>query len=325
MRILVAGATGALGRQLVPRLVAAGHEVAGTTRTPAKIDELRRMDVTPLLVDALDAEQVASAVAQFEPEVIVHELTDLKAVDMRDFERSFAMTNRLRTEGTDHLLAAGRAVGIRRFIAQSYAAWPYARTGGPVKTEDDPLDPAPPAAMRPALDAIRHLERATLEADWTEGIVLRYGAFFGPGTGLDVGGAQLELIRTRRFPVIGSGAGVWSFIHIEDAADATVAAIDRGRRGVYNVVDDDPARVGEWLPAVAQRIGAKPPMRVPRLVGRLLAGEAATVLLTDIRGASNAKAKRELGWQPRRSWRRDLGQAHGAALAQRGAGRRAAA
>ncbi|HSK51292.1 MAG TPA: NAD(P)-dependent oxidoreductase [Clostridia bacterium] len=325
MRILVAGATGALGRQLVPRLVAAGHEVAGTTRTPAKADELRRMAATPFALDALDAEQVASAVARFEPEVIVHELTDLKAVDMRDFERSFAMTNRLRTEGTDHLLAAGRAVGVRRFIAQSYAAWPYARTGGPVKTEDDPLDPTPPAPMRAALDAIRHLERATLEADWTEGIVLRYGAFFGPGTGLDDGGAQLELIRTRRFPVVGSGAGVWSFVHIEDAADATVAAIDRGRRGVYNVVDDDPAPVGEWLPAVAERIGAKPPMRVPRLVGRLLAGEAATVLLTEIRGASNAKAKRELGWRPRRSWRRDLGRAVSETPARGDAGRKAAA
>ena len=325
MRILVAGATGALGRQLVPRLVAAGHEVAGTTRTPAKADELRRMAATPFVLDALDAEQVASAVARFEPEVIAHELTDLKAVDMRDFERSFAMTNRLRTEGTDHLLAAGRAVGVRRFIAQSYAAWPYARTGGPVKTEDDPLDPTPPAPMRAALDAIRHLERATLEADWTEGIVLRYGAFFGPGTGLEDGGAQLELIRTRRFPVVGSGAGVWSFVHIEDAADATVAAIDRGRRGVYNVVDDDPAPVGEWLPAVAERIGAKPPMRVPRLVGRLLAGEAATVLLTEIRGASNAKAKRELGWRPRRSWRRDLGRAVSETPARGDAGRKAAA
>lgn len=325
MRILVAGATGALGRQLVPRLVAAGHEVAGTTRTPARADELRRMAATPFVLDALDAGQVAAAVARFEPEVIVHELTDLKAIDMRDFERSFAMTNRLRTEGTDHLLAAGRAVGIRRFIAQSYAAWPYARTGGPVKNEDDPLDPAPPAPMRAALDAIRHLERATLEAHWTEGIVLRYGAFFGPGTGLDVGGAQLELIRTRRFPVIGSGAGVWSFIHIKDAADATVAAIEGGRRGVYNVVDDDPAPVGEWLPAVAERIGAKPPMRVPRLIGRLLAGEAATVLLTEIRGASNAKAKRELGWQPRRSWRRDLGRAASGAPGRGGAGRKVAA
>jgi nucleoside-diphosphate-sugar epimerase len=312
MRILVAGATGALGRQIVPRLVAARHEVAGTTRTPDKAEDLRHAGATALIVDALDAGQVADAVARFEPEVIVHELTDLGAVDMRDFERSFAMTNRLRIEGTDHLLAAGRAVGVRRFIAQSYAGWPYARTGGPVKTEDDPLDPTPVAPMRPALEAIRHVESATLEADWTEGIVLRYGALFGPGTGLDVGGAQLQMIRARKFPVIGGGKGVWSFVHIEDAANATVAAIDHGRRGVYNIVDDDPAPAGEWLPAVAQRLGAKPPIRVPRLIGRLLGGEVATVMLTEIRGASNAKAKRELGWQPRHSWRRDLGRSDAA-------------
>jgi nucleoside-diphosphate-sugar epimerase len=309
MRIFVAGATGAIGRQLVPRLVAAGHDVAGMTRTSAKLDTVRSMGATPLLADALDAEQVAAAVAGFEPEVIVHELTDLTGLNMRDFAGSFAVTNRLRTVGTDHLLAAGRAVGIRRFVAQSYAGWPFARTGGPVKTEDDPLDPEPIESMREAFAAIGHVERATLDATWTEGVVLRYGSLYGPGTGLDVGGEQLELIRARRWPVIGSGAGVWSFIHVGDAAEATVAAIERGTRGIYHVVDDDPAPLAEWLPAVAHRIGAKPPMRLPRWLGRLLAGEAATVVMTEIRGASNAKARRELGWRPGHSWRDSLGPA----------------
>jgi len=309
MRIFIAGATGAIGSQLVPRLVAAGHDVAGMTRTPARLETVRSMGATPLLADALDPDQVAAAVAGFEPEVIVNELTDLKGLDMRDFAGSFAMTNRLRTEGTDHLLAAGRAVGVRRFIAQSYAGWPFARTGGPVKVEDDPLDPEPIGPMREAFAAIRHVERATLDATWTEGIVLRYGSLYGPGTGLDIGGEQLELIRARKWPVIGSGGGVWSFIHVTDATEATVAAVDRGTRGIYHVVDDDPAPLAEWLPLVARRIGAKPPMRIPRWLGRLLAGEAATLVMTEIRGASNAKARRELGWRPDHSWRDSLGAA----------------
>ena len=221
MKIFVAGATGAIGRQLVPRLVARGHDVAGTTRTPAKFDLLRRQGATPFLVDGLDAEQVATAVASFQPEVIVHELTDLGYVDMRDFAASFAMTNRLRTEGTDHLLAAGRAVGVRRFVAQSFAGWPFARTGAAVKREDEPLDPNPVPAMRETLAAIRHVERATLEADWTEGVVLRYAGLYGPGTGMEPGGEMLEALRARKLPIIGNGAGIWSFVHIEDAAEAT--------------------------------------------------------------------------------------------------------
>jgi nucleoside-diphosphate-sugar epimerase len=193
---------------------------------------------------------------------------------------------------------------VRRFVAQSFAGWPYARTGGPVKAEDDPLDPAPVDAMRSTLDAIRHLEDAVTGADWTEGIVLRYGGFYGPGTSLGPGGEHVELVRARKFPVVGDGGGVWSLIHIEDAADATVAAIERGPRGVYNVVDDEPSPVAVWLPAVAEALGAKPPRRVPRWLGRLLAGEAATVMMTEVRGASNAKAKRELGWEPKHpSWR----------------------
>jgi nucleoside-diphosphate-sugar epimerase len=238
--------------------------------------------------------------------VIVHQLTALSgSLDIRHFDRSFALTNRLRTEGTDHLLAAGRAVGVRRFVAQSYAGWPFARTGGPVKTEDDPLDPAPVNAMRETFDAIRHVEDAVTGATWTEGIVLRYGGFYGPGTSLGPdGGETVDQLRGRKFPVVGGGTGVWSFIHIEDAADATVAAVEHGRRGIYNVVDDEPAPVAEWLPAMAKAFGAKPPRHVPLWLGRIVAGEAAAVMMTEVRGASNAKAKRELGWQPRHpTWR----------------------
>ena len=309
MKVFVAGATGALGKQLVPRLVSAGHEVVGMTRSASKRDAVRDLGATPMVADALDPDQVSAAVAESRPEVIVHQLTALAdSLDMRHFDRDFELTNRLRTEGTDHLLAAGRAVGVSRFVAQSYAGWPFARSGALVKTEDDPLDPTPVDAMRRTLDAIRYLEEAVTGADWTVGVVLRYGGFYGPGTSLGPDGEHLELIRKRRFPVVGSGAGVWSFIHIEDAAEATVAAVARGH-GIYNIVDDEPAAVAEWLPAAAAALGAKPPRHVPRLLGRVVAGEAATVMMTEIRGASNAKAKRELGWQPRHpSWREGFAQ-----------------
>ena len=288
MKILVAGATGAIGRQLVPRLVQAGHEVSGITRRPSKQGALRELGATPLVADALDPEAVAGAVAQCEPEVIVHQLTAIPpSPDMRHFDRDFALTNRLRTEGTDHLLAAGRAVGARRFVAQSFAGWPYARVGGPVKREEDPLGDAPATTMRETLDAIRRLEAKVCAADWTEGVVLRYGGFYGPGTSLVRDGELAEMIRRRRLPIVGDGGGVWSFIHIEDAAEATLAASERGRRGIYNVVDDEPARVAEWLPALAEALGARPPRRVPRALGRMLAGEAATVMMTEVRGASN--------------------------------------
>jgi nucleoside-diphosphate-sugar epimerase len=306
MKVLVAGATGALGKQLVPRLAANGHDVVGITRSSSKLAALQDMGATGIVADVLDPDQVANAVAEAAPDAIVHQLTALSgSLDLRHFDRSFAETNRLRTEATDHLLAAGRAVGVSRFVAQSYAGWPFARVGGPVKSEEDPLDPTPPEAMRRTLDAIRHLESAVLGADWTEGVVLRYGGFYGPGTSLGPeGGEQVEEIRRRRWPVVGDGAGVWSFVHIEDAADATVAAIERGRRGIYNIVDDEPAPVAEWLPSLASALHAPPPRHVPRWFGRLLAGEAATVMMTEVRGASNLKAKRELGWEPRhRSWR----------------------
>jgi nucleoside-diphosphate-sugar epimerase len=303
MRVFVAGATGAIGKQLVPRLIQAGHEVTGMTRSESKRAMLAELGADPVVADALDPDQVADAVARARPEVIVHELTAIGALDMRHFDRAFALTNRLRTEGTDHLLSAGQAVGVKRFVAQSYWGG-YARTGPSVKTEDDPLDPAPAREWRQTVAAIRHLEEAVLGAQWTEGIVLRYGAFYGPGTSLAPGGDQYEVVRQRKFPVVGDGGGVWSFIPVADAADATVAAIERGKRGTYNVVDDDPARVAEWLPALADRVGAKKPMRVPRFVGRLLAGEVGAVMMTESRGASNAKAKRELAWRPAHpSWR----------------------
>jgi len=299
MRVFVAGATGAIGKQLVPQLVAAGHEVHGMTRREARQAMLGELGAVPVVADALDPDQVAEAVARAKPDVIVHQLTAIGALDLRHFDRDFAPTNRLRTEGTDHLLSAGQAVGVRRFVAQSNGAFPYARTGGAVKGEEDPLDPSPAREMRAMVAAIRHLEAAVLGADWTEGIVLRYGAFYGPGTSLAPGEEQFELVRERKFPLVGGG-GVWSFIHTADAAEATVAAVEQGSRGVYNVVDDDPAPVAEWLPALARMLGAEQPMQAPRLA----AGEVGAVLMTELRGASNAKAKRELGWQPRHpSWR----------------------
>ena len=313
MKILVAGATGALGKQLVPQLVEKGHEVTGMTRSADKAAQIRGMGAEPVVADALDPEAVGRAVSDAAPEVIVHQLTAIPYnVNVRRFDRDFALTNRLRTEGTDHLLSAGRAAGVRRFVAQSFAGWPFARTGGPVKGEDDPLDLDPPEVFRSTLDAIRYLEAAVTGSDWTEGIVLRYGGFYGPGTSIAPGGAQVEMVRKRRFPIVGDGSGIWSLIHIADAAAATVAAIERGRPGIYNVVDDEPAPVRECLPVLASAVGAKPPRHVPKWLGRLLAGEGATVMMTEGRGASNAKAKRELGWTPRYpSWRQGFAEGLG--------------
>jgi nucleoside-diphosphate-sugar epimerase len=306
MKVFVAGASGALGKPLVTRLVKRGHEVTGMTRSEPKQDLLRGLGARPVVADALDPDAVARAVAEAQPDVIVHQLTAIGAFNPRHMERDFAATNRLRTEGTDHLLAAGRAVGVKRFVAQSFAPWPYARTGGPVKTEDDPLDTTPPAQVRTTLEAIKYLERAVTGANWTEGIALRYGGFYGPGTslGLDPVGEQIEMIKARKFPVAGNGTGVWSFIHIEDAAAATVEAIEHGERGVYNVVDDEPAPVSEWLPELAKALGAEPPRRVPLWLARLAGGDVAAIMMSELRGSSNTKAKRELGWQPRYpSWR----------------------
>jgi nucleoside-diphosphate-sugar epimerase len=320
MKIFVAGATGALGRALVPQLVARGHEVVGMTRSASKQDLVRSLGARPVVADALDPDAVAQAVAPAEPEVIVHELTALSGnMTMRDArhpDRSAMaqMTNRLRTEGTDHLLAAGRAVGARRFVAQSFGAFRFARTGGPVQSEADPLDPNPPGGLRTAQEGYLYLERAVTTIEWGEGLALRYGGFYGPGTGVSLAPDAVITapIRKRRFPIIGSGGGVFSHVHIDDAAAATADAVEHGRAGIYNIVDDEPAPVREWLPVLASALGARPPRRIPRWVGRLVAGEAATIMATDVRGASNAKAKRELGWQPRyASWRQGFAQGLG--------------
>jgi nucleoside-diphosphate-sugar epimerase len=305
MKILIAGATGVVGARLVPQVASAGHEVVGTTRWTAKAEALRTAGAEPVIVDILEHGAVIAAVERQQPDVVVHQATALSGIaDIRKFDQEFAATNRLRTEGTDNLLAAARAAGARRFVAQSFAGWPYAHEGGAAKTEDDPLDPNPPKAFRGSFDAIRHLEAAVVGTEGIDGVVLRYGGFYGPGTTLSEGGTHLEAVRKRRFPIVGNGAGVWSFVHIDDVATATLAAIERGAPGIYNVVDDDPAPVSEWLPALAAAIGAKPPRRVPVWLGRLVGGEPTVVLMTEIRGASNAKAKRELGWRLRYpSWR----------------------
>ena len=307
MRVFVAGASGAIGRRLVPALIAAGHEVTGSTRKPANATALTAAGATPVVLDGLDAAAVGEAIAKAEPDVIVHQMTAIPAAaGLRNFDNVFATTNELRTKGLDHLMAAALATGTPRVITQSYTGWPNIRTGGPVKTEEDPLDPDPPAHQRASMAAIRYLERTVQDADGIAGLALRYGMLYGPGTADEIAAR----IRQRQFPLVGDGAGVWSFIHVEDAALATAAAVERGPAGVYNIVDDEPAPVAQWLPVVAAAIGAKPPMRVPAWVGRIAVGEVGVSMMTRVRGSSNAKAKRELGWEPRwSSWRE--GFAHG--------------
>ena len=307
MKVFIAGATGALGKQLVPMLAEQGHEVTGMTRTPAKEELIRQLGARPAVADALDPEAVAQAVAEAEPDVVIHQLTAIEAAKFsRSIDKLFAHTNRLRTEGLDHLLAAARAVGAKRFIAQSFAGWPFERTGSPVKTEEDPLQSSPPKTVSETLGAIRHVEDTVTGADGIEGVVLRYGGFYGPGTSISTNpdGEQVEMIRKRRLPIVGDGGGIWSMIHIKDAAAATAAAVERGAPGVYNVADDEPAPVGEIVTDLAKVIGVKPPRRIPGWLGRLVAGEGTTIMMTEVRGAANDKAKRELGWELRYpSWR----------------------
>jgi 2-alkyl-3-oxoalkanoate reductase len=306
MRIFLAGASGALGKQLVPLLTSAGHEVVGTTTSPQKLEQLRALGAQPVVLDVLDAEAAGRAVSEAEPEVVVHEATALSGVggSFRKFDETFARTSLLRTKGTDNLLAAALAVGARKFVAQSYAGWTLARQGPAVQDEDAPLDPSPAANAKKSIAAIRYLEERVVGAKELEGIVLRYGGFYGPGTSLWQDGDSLEAIRKRAFPVVGNGGGMASFIHIEDAARATWAAIERGKRGIYHVVDDDPAPTSEWLPYAAKVAGAKPPRHVPYWLGRLFAGEMLATMMVEGRGASNAKAKRELEWHPLYpSWR----------------------
>ncbi len=300
MRVFVTGATGALGRHLVPGLVAAGHEVTATTRTPGKVAQLREAGAAPVVVDGLDREAVIAAVRAAAPEVIVHEMTALAGMrSFRNPDKLFAATNELRTRGTDNLLAAAAEAGTRRVIAQSYAGAGPDKRRGPVKTEDDPPEWRPIRSAMQGPAAIAHVEK-TVPAQAPEGLVLRYGGFYGPGTG----DFLVEAVRKRQVPVIGGGTGVWSFIEITDAAAATIAVVGHGAPGIYNVVDDDPAPVAEWLPYLAKVAGAKPPLRVPAWLGRLLAGEFVVAQMTTSRGSSNQKARKELGWVPRYpSWR----------------------
>jgi 2-alkyl-3-oxoalkanoate reductase len=298
MRVFVAGASGAIGTRLVPHLIDRGHEVIGTFASPASDERVRELGALPVALDLLDERAVRAAVRAAEPDAIVHQATALADVRFsRNLDRTFAKTNRLRTEGTHALLAAARATGVDRVVAQSFANARYVREGGPVKTEDDPLDPAPLPSTRETNAAMRYLDEAVTQAG---GVALRYGNFYGaPNDGL------LEPVRKRQFPIVGEGNGVSSFIHLEDAAAATVIALENDEAaGIYNVVDDEPAPVREWLPVLADVLGAKPPRRVPRWLARVFAGDAAVMMGTEARGASNAKVKRELGFELRYpSWR----------------------
>jgi len=299
MRIFVAGGTGALGQHLLPQLVAAGHDVTALTRSEAKSAAVRQAGAEAVVADALDRASVVAAVRAARPDVVIHQLTALSQIkSFRKFDQEFALTNRLRTEGTDNLLAGAQAAGARRFIAQSFAGWPLERAGSRVKTEEDPLDPNPPANQRRSFAAIQHLEQAVGKAD-LEGIVLRYGGFYGPGSNMTGDGDIAQLVRKRRFPIVGDGQGVWSFCHLSDAAAATVAAVDHGAPGIYNVCDDEPVEIATWLPDFAQAIGAPAPRHVPTWLGRLLGGEIVVSVMTRVRGASNAKAKATLDWKPR--------------------------
>jgi nucleoside-diphosphate-sugar epimerase len=305
MKVFVAGATGAIGSRLVPLLVSAGHEVVATTRKPEKAKALWAQGAAPVVLDGLDKDAVMQAVTDSRPEVVVHEMTAIAPMrSLKDFDRHLAPTNRLRTEGTQFLLDATRAAGARKFVAQSYSGWPNQRVGTRVKTEEDPLDPHPPKGMAQTLAAIRQLEDLVTNTTGIVGIVLRYGSFYGPGTSFSPGGEMVEMVRQRMLPVIGNGAGIWSFIHVDDAANATRLAIERGTAGIYNIVDNDPAPVSEWVPELAIALGAAPPRRLPAWLGRLAVGSAGMSIMTQVRGSSNAKAKRVLNWEPKYgSWR----------------------
>jgi 2-alkyl-3-oxoalkanoate reductase len=307
MRVFVAGASGAIGSRLVPQLIDRGHEVIGTFRSPGNAEHVGALGAEPIPLDLLDPRAVRKAVLETQPDAIMHQATALANLRFsRNFDRGFAQTNRLRTEGTDALLAAAHEAAVSRFAAQSFASARYVRVGGWIKTEDDPLDPTPVRGTRETAAAMSYLDQAVTEAG---GIVLRYGNFYGAPND-----ALLEPVRKRQFPIIGDGGGISSFIHLDDAAAATVLALEYGRPGIYNIVDDEPAPVREWLPVFANVLGAKPPRRFPRWLARLFAGEAAVMMGTESRGASNAKAKRELGWEPRYpSWREGFVAAYGQA------------
>ena len=305
MKVLVAGATGGLGRSLVPKLIAAGHEVTGMIRSESGAAGVRAQGADVVLADGLDAEAVKAAVVSVRPEVVVHQMTALKSgIDFKKFDESFAVTNRLRTEGTENLLAASHAAGVRRIVVQSYAGWNLQHGGSPTKTENDPLLTNPAAAARQTLAGIRELESAVTGDQAIEGLVLRYASFYGPTGAIGKGGETVELIRQRKLPLIGDGSGIWSFIHYDDAADATVRAVETGDPGIYQIADDDPASAAVWLPELARILGAKPPRHIPVWLGKLAAGDVAVAAFTQIRGADNSKAKDTFSWQPGyASWR----------------------
>jgi len=295
VKIFLAGATGAIGKRLLPMLVAAGHEVTGTTQHSDKMISIQSAGATPLLMNALHEQEVLAAVKNVQPEVIIHQLTAIPPnLDLRHLDKGFELTNRLRTEGTDHLLAAARAVGVRRFIAQSYAGW-YARTGGWIKTEDDPLISGDISDGRKTLEATIHVESAVLGEKAMESFVLRYGSFYGPGTSLAPGGWFFEGVHQGHIPIVGGGSGYWSFIHVDDAAAATLVAVNASTSGRYNITDDEPAAVSKWLPFLAEVLGAKAPRYVPKWVARMAVGEYGVAAMTELRGASNSKAKSLLG------------------------------
>ena len=308
MHVFVAGGTGVVGRRLVPQLVARGHRVTATTTNPARLSVLEALGATAVVMDGLDATSVGTAVAEARPDAIAHELTAISSThagkpDFRHMDRWFAVTNRLRTEGTDHLLAAAQATGVTTLVAQSYACWNGIRQGGWVKTEEDPLDTEEGTAAAALMSAIRHLEDAVITSG---GAALRYGGLYGPGATDD----QVELVRQRKFPLVGAGTGYSSWVHVDDAASATVLAVEHRAQGVFNIVDDEPAPASQWLPHLAACAGARPPMHVPAWAARLLAGKVAVMMMTEGRGFSNAKAKRELGWELRYpSWRQGFRQA----------------
>ena len=309
MKIFVAGASGAVGTRLVPLLVAGGHRVTGSTRTAAKTEMLRALGAEPVILDGLDGGAVLAAVTRARPDVIVHEMTGLASMrSLKHFDREFAATNRLRTEGTEHLIAAAQAAGTRALVVQSYAGWPTIREGGRIKSESDPLDDRPVSGMTQSLAAIRKLESLTLQTPGIDGTVLRYGSLYGPGTSISAQSEMVQLIRKGRFPVVGAGAGVWSFVHVDDAAEATRIAIEAGRSGIYNgifnIVDDEPAEVSVWLPELARIVGGRPPRHIPAWLARWILGAPVVMMMTEARGASNAKAGQLLGWHPHfSSWR----------------------
>jgi len=306
MKIFVTGGTGALGKFLLPQLLEKGHEVVALSRSADRAESIEKMGASAVIADPLSKEQLTAAVRRAEPEVIIHQLTALKGVEnFKKLDENFALTNRFRTEVTDSLLAAARTIGTQRLIVQSYCGWPYARKGGPVKNEDDPLDPKPLEGFVKTLAAIRYMESKIHSVPTLQGLALRYGAFYGPGSAIGKGGAVVKLVKKRKLPIIGGGTGIWSFIHLKDAASATVAAVTSGEPGVYNIVDDEPAKVSAWLPVLAKAVGGKPPPKIPYWLGELLAGKGGVMMMTQIKGCSNAKAKRDLGWTPQfASWRR---------------------